>query len=188
MKQDHLTMMTSAYDLLLKYVINLLKPKRPQVWRTIKTNNTAFRARVDCMEGARGILKTVGYTVETPTTLQFPETTVEPDRERLCAVAAELLMAKLEVEDKNTQQSSGPTPQHVLHTTPVSSVQPSLPMAARTERFTPQNQYTAEPMKHERQSHDYGETDQMEGGTQDWQRQVGNGSPSSQSLPQQPTV
>lgn len=100
--------MTSAYDLLLKYVINLMKPRRPQVWRSIKTNNTAFKARVACMEGAKDILKTVGYSVVTDTAMQFPEEVVEPDRTRLEAIAAELLMAKLEVDELNTQPPPHP--------------------------------------------------------------------------------
>ena len=100
--------MTSAYDLLLKYVINLMKPKRPQVWRSIKTNNTAFKARVACMEGAKDILKRVGYSVVTDTAMQFPEDVVEPDRSRLEAIAAELLMAKLEVDEMNTQPPPRP--------------------------------------------------------------------------------
>ena len=105
--------MTSAYDLLLKYVINLMKPRRPQVWRSIKTNNTAFKARVSCMEGAKDILKSVGYSVVTETAMQFPDSTNEPNRTLLEAIAAELLMAKLEVDEKNTQQLSPPRPQPV---------------------------------------------------------------------------
>ena len=105
--------MTSAYDLLLKYVINLMKPKRPQVWRSIKTNNTAFKARVACMEGAKDILERVGYSVVTDTAMQFPEDVVEPDRSRLEAIAAELLMAKLEVDEMNTQPPSPPRPHSI---------------------------------------------------------------------------
>ena len=104
-REDHLTMMTSAYDLLLKYVINLLKPKRPQVWRSIKTNNTAFRARVDCMEGSRD-MKAIGYSEVTQTSMQFPEDVEEQDHERLRTFAVELLMAKLEVEQMNDRQQT----------------------------------------------------------------------------------
>ena len=97
--------MTSAYDLLLKYVINLLKPKRPQVWRSIKTNNAAFKARVACMEGSISILRKVGYTEDGENSLQFPEDVQEPNKEKLFSIAAELLMAKLEVE---TMQKNPP--------------------------------------------------------------------------------
>lgn len=92
-------MISQAYDLLLKYVINLLKPKRPQVWRSIKTTNSHFCARVDCMVGARHILKDIGYSVEQDTSMQFPDDVVEPDKEKLHVIAAELLMAKLDVEE-----------------------------------------------------------------------------------------
>ena len=98
--------MTSAYDLLLKFVINLLKPNRPSVWRSIKTNTPAFLARVACMRGYEDILKTAGYTEKDENSLQFPDSVQEPDKTKLYVIAAELLMARLEVEQMNsaTQQ------------------------------------------------------------------------------------
>ena len=104
--EDYLTMMTSAYDLLLKYAVNLLKKKRPQVWRSIKTNNTAFKARVACMEGAYDILNEIGYSQKLENSIQFPQGAASPDMARLCLIAPELLMAKLEVEDINRQQAA----------------------------------------------------------------------------------
>ena len=98
--------MTSAYDLLLKFVINLLKPNRPPVWRSIKTNNTAFRARVACMRGYEDILKTAGYTEKKEDSLQFPENVQEPDKQKLYVIAAELLMARLEVDRMNPASRS----------------------------------------------------------------------------------
>ena len=96
-----------------------MKPKRPQVWRSIKTNNTAFKARVACMEGAKDILKRVGYSVVTDTAMQFPEDVQEPDRSRLEAIAAELLMAKLEVDEMNTQPQPPPPPRpHSIQQSP----------------------------------------------------------------------
>ena len=93
-------MIAQAFDLLLKYVINLLKHKRPQVWRSIKTTNSHFCARVDCMVGARQILEKIGYSdMQTdPTAMQFPDHVKEPDKNKLHVIAAELLMAKLEAE------------------------------------------------------------------------------------------
>ena len=128
-KSSHLSMISQAYDLLLKYVINLLKPKRPQVWRSIKTTNSHFCARVDCMVGARHILKDIGYSVEQDTSMQFPDHVVEPDKERLHIIAAELLMAKLDVEDmiKNqpppgtTTTQREVTPRSQEHTAPYTS-------------------------------------------------------------------
>ena len=105
-RTDYLTSMTSAYDLLLKFVINLLKPNRPPVWRSIKTNNSAFKARVACMQGYEDILRTAGYTEKDENSLQFPDSVQEPDKTKLYVIAAELLMARLEVEQMNnaTQQ------------------------------------------------------------------------------------
>ena len=98
--------MTSAFDLLLKFVINLLKPNRPPVWRSIKTDNTAFRARVACMKGHKDILRQMGYTESEQNSLQFPEYILEPDKPKLYVIVAELLMAKLEVEQLSQQQPS----------------------------------------------------------------------------------
>lgn len=98
-KPNYPSMIAQACDLLLKYVINLLKPRRPQVWRSIKTTNSHFCARVDCMVGARDILKDIGYSeTQSPSAMQFPEHVKEPDKEKLHVIAAELLMAKLEAE------------------------------------------------------------------------------------------
>ena len=92
-------MISQAYDLLLKYVTNLLKPTKPPVWRSIKTTNSHFCARVDCMKGARKILEEIGYSVMETSSMQFPDSVMEPDKEKLHIIAAELLMAKLEVND-----------------------------------------------------------------------------------------
>ena len=105
-RSDYLTSMTSAFDLLLKFVINLLKPNRPPVWRSIKTDNTAFRARVACMKGHEEILRQMGYTESEQNLLQFPVYVLEPDKPKLYIIAAELLMAKLEVEQLSQQQPS----------------------------------------------------------------------------------
>jgi hypothetical protein len=98
--------MVSAFDLLLKFVINLLKPNRPPVWRSIKTDNTAFRARVARMKGHEDILRLIGYTELGENSLQFPEYVPEPEKPKLYVMAAELLMAKLEVEQLSEQTRS----------------------------------------------------------------------------------
>ena len=100
--------MTSALDLLLKFVINLLKPNRPPVWRSIKTNNTAFRARVACMKGYEDVLRLMGYTEVEQNSLQFPEHVLEPDKPKLYVVVAELLMAKLEMDQLSTTNRQQP--------------------------------------------------------------------------------
>ena len=50
------------------------------------------------MDGARYILCVIGYSRDTGSALEFPDDVVEPDRPHLQEVAAELLMAKLEMD------------------------------------------------------------------------------------------
>ena len=60
------------------------------------------------MEGARDILKEMGYSVETDTSLEFPMLELEPSQPKLCVLAAELLMCKMAVKkaDLNSQMVS----------------------------------------------------------------------------------
>lgn len=97
-RPNQLMMMASVFDYLIKYAVNLLKPVRHPHWRSITTAKEAFRTSVDCMLGARDILKELGYSVVTNTSLEFPKNEMEPDREKLCILAAELLLCKLEIE------------------------------------------------------------------------------------------
>ena len=101
-------MMTSVFDSLFKYVTNLLKPKRPSAWRSIKTNIPWFESRVDCIKGAREVLRIAGYTVETAEAMEFPPGVNEPDKSKLCMLAAELLMAKLEAEQMSKEPGQSP--------------------------------------------------------------------------------
>ena len=91
-------MMLTAFDLLLKYATNLLSPKRSPKWRAIPTTSGNFKARIDCMNGARDILKLIGYCEETPTSMKFPDNVLEPDRPKVSLIAAELLIGKVGVE------------------------------------------------------------------------------------------
>lgn len=90
--------MTAAFDSLLKYINNLLKPKRPPAWRTIKTNTPWFQNRVASINGAKEVLKIAGYSTETDDALEFPSSVEEPDKPWLYMLTAELHMAKLELE------------------------------------------------------------------------------------------
>ena len=54
------------------------------------------------MKGYEEILQIAGYTEKVGTSLQFPEDVHEPDKAKLSILAAELLMAKLEVEQMNS--------------------------------------------------------------------------------------
>ena len=90
--------MTLSLDRLLRYTINLVIPKRPIKWRSINTTNTAFKDHIACMKGYEEILQIAGYTEKEGTSIEFPEHIQEPDKTKLSILAAELLMAKLEVE------------------------------------------------------------------------------------------
>ena len=90
--------MTLSLDGLLKYTINLIIPKRPTKWHCINIANTALRSLVAGMMGCEEILQTAGYTEKEGTHIEFPEHIQEPDKTKLTILAAELLMAKLQVE------------------------------------------------------------------------------------------
>ena len=145
-------MIAQACDLLLKYVVNLLKPKRPQVWRSIKTTNSHFCARVDCMVGARDILRIIGYSeTHTETAMQFPDNVKEPDKEKLHVVAAELLMAKLEAEilqeSSNTAGQSSMSRQSSNSTTSSTNSGPQ-PVSPQQTHRSPQNSHLVPPSPH----------------------------------------
>ncbi len=99
-------MMAGAYDSLLKYALSLMKTNLPPKWRSIKTSNVFFQTRVACMKGALDVLKVMGYTIETGSSIEFPPEVALPDPERLPMVAAEIFMAKLEVEKMKREAES----------------------------------------------------------------------------------
>ena len=111
-------MLSSAFDILEKYAVNLLKLNRPQYWRQIKYSNGVFQARVDCMKGSRDILKQMGYSKEHPNSLSFPETSVEPDFEKVSRVATDLLLARIEVDA--LYEGSHPHPEALKNFVPLS--------------------------------------------------------------------
>jgi hypothetical protein len=57
------------------------------------------------MKGHEDILRLIGYTELGENSLQFPEYVLEPEKPKLYVMAAELLMAKLEVEQLSDQTS-----------------------------------------------------------------------------------
>ena len=95
--------MIQAFDVLMHYTINILKPNHPRNWHTIYFNDAHFKTQCDWMVGARDILKKMGYTVPkygddgvTETGLSFPDSS-QIDYVKLKMIAAELLIAKVEV-------------------------------------------------------------------------------------------
>ena len=88
-----------AFELLLKYLTNLLSERLPQNWWSINAKLPQFVHRIGNVNGAKEVLKTAGYCVEEVGTLSFPEDKRKmPDRELLSVVSAELLIAKAECE------------------------------------------------------------------------------------------
>ena len=53
------------------------------------------------MKGYEDILRMVGYLKKEENSLQFPESIQEPNKQKLYIMAAELLMARLEVDRMN---------------------------------------------------------------------------------------
>jgi len=103
-------MMVTAFDVLFRYTVNILKLKRPRNWHTIKFSNAQFKARADCMVGTRNILKLMGYTkpIEAEdgshSGLSYPSPT-QINHDVIKIIGAELLTAKLEV--KTAQEQNG---------------------------------------------------------------------------------
>ena len=102
--------LSSALESIQKYITNLLRPKRPAVWRSIKTDSPWFSTHVGCIQGAREVIKLIGYSEERGSSLEFPSHVSEPNKERLYLLMAELVMAKEEV-DMREEGGEGRTPQ-----------------------------------------------------------------------------
>ena len=96
--------MVTAFDVLFRYTVNMLKLKRPRNWYTIKFSNAQFSARADCMVGTRDILRLMGYTSPsygedkvTQTGLSYPDPS-QINYDIIKLIGAELLTAKTEVK------------------------------------------------------------------------------------------
>ena len=96
--------MITAFDVLFRYTVNMLKLKRPRNWYTIKFSNAQFKARADCMVGTRDILMVMGYTSPsysedgiTQTGLSYPDPS-QINYDIIKLIGAELLTAKTEVK------------------------------------------------------------------------------------------
>ena len=104
-------MMVTAFDVLFRYTVNMLKLKRPRNWQTIKFSNANFKARADCMVGTRNILNLMGYTkpvfgedADLQSGLAYPDPAVV-DVDKIKVIGTELLTAKIEV--KTVQEGRG---------------------------------------------------------------------------------
>jgi len=128
-------MMATAFDVLFRYTVNMLKLKRPRNWHTIKFSNAQFKARADCMIGTRNILKLMGYTNPilaedgSQSGLSYPDPT-KIDHDVIKIIGAELLTAKLEV--KAAQEQGG-----FRYPLPTDNVQLDNPQPVRHPQFEP---------------------------------------------------
>ena len=95
---EYLDVMVSSFNSLLLCTTLLIKPQRHHRWRYISTVKDFFKT-IARMKGHEEIIQIIGYTENKGTALCFPNSVQEPDKARLCVLAAELLMAKLEVEE-----------------------------------------------------------------------------------------
>ncbi|CAH1779905.1 unnamed protein product [Owenia fusiformis] len=93
-----LSALGAGITILEKYAKNLLKPltQRPSVWRTVKFSNEIFRQRVANIKGSVEIIRTLGYTVELPDGLTYPEG-IEPDHDIILRLTTELVMLQNEL-------------------------------------------------------------------------------------------
>lgn len=86
-----------------------------------------------CMKGYEDILRTAGYTERDENSLQFPDHVLEPDKTKLYVIAAELLMARLEVDQMNRAMQNRQEEQR-RELAPCQS--PPRPVRAQTEMVT----------------------------------------------------
>ena len=88
--------MTTSYDLLLKVVTNLIKPEK---------SNPSFKdtTGIPLMKGYEDILQIAGYKGKEDSSMEYVQ---EPDKIKLSLLAAELLMAKLEIEQMNSTSAA----------------------------------------------------------------------------------
>ncbi|KAM8881662.1 E3 ubiquitin-protein ligase RNF31-like [Synchiropus picturatus] len=97
-RQEALSRLIKALNILEKYGCNLTSPAPPKYWRNVKFNNPVFRATVDAVRGGRGVLHLYGYTHQQEDGLGFPDHVTEPDRGRVAAVTVEVMTLRLELE------------------------------------------------------------------------------------------
>ncbi|XP_075684989.1 E3 ubiquitin-protein ligase RNF31 isoform X2 [Rhinoderma darwinii] len=104
----------TALNILEKYGKNLLLPRRPKFWKSVKFNNPVFKSTVDAINGGRHVLALYGYTQSLYDGLCFPDAVKEPDTANVAAVTADVIILHHELnlmisnshpyQDKVTQE------------------------------------------------------------------------------------
>ncbi|XP_074991375.1 E3 ubiquitin-protein ligase RNF31 [Calonectris borealis] len=88
----------TALSILEKYGRNLLQPRPPRHWRSVRFGNPVFRSTVGAVQGGRGVLRLLGYTEETGEGLSFPPGAGAPHGPRVAAVTADVLLLRAELD------------------------------------------------------------------------------------------
>ncbi|KAM9251664.1 LOW QUALITY PROTEIN: E3 ubiquitin-protein ligase RNF31 [Cariama cristata] len=88
----------TALSILEKYGRNLLQPRPPRHWRSVRFGNPVFRSTVGAIQGGRGVLRLLGYTEETGEGLSFPPEAGAPHGPRVAAVTADVLLLRAELD------------------------------------------------------------------------------------------
>ncbi|KAM6453084.1 E3 ubiquitin-protein ligase RNF31 isoform 2-T3 [Liasis olivaceus] len=95
--QVDLRMISTAFNILEKYGRNLLHPRKPHFWRTVKFNNPVFRDTVDTIQGGRDVLRLYGYSEEKADGLYFPDRLLEPNIPHVASVTVDVMMLRTEL-------------------------------------------------------------------------------------------
>ncbi|XP_033625878.1 E3 ubiquitin-protein ligase RNF31-like [Asterias rubens] len=106
--EESLKILVSALGLLEKYGRNLLRPKRPTLWKCIFFANSVFRTRVDIIKGARHILQLMGYSEVVEDGLSFPTDSESADPDVVANITADLAIAKTEIDMYHLKQHPYP--------------------------------------------------------------------------------
>lgn len=89
---------SKAFNILEKYGRNLLNPKKPQYWRSVKFNNPVFKNTVNAILGGKQVLHLYGYTEEQSDGLNFPDSVLEPDEKKVSSVTVDVTLLRLELD------------------------------------------------------------------------------------------
>jgi len=77
----------------------MIKPNRPVFWRTVKFTSSLVKTYLENVTGSYDVLIQMGYTKKVPDGLSFPEDILHPDTGKVKILAADLFLAKYEVDE-----------------------------------------------------------------------------------------
>ncbi|XP_077646031.1 E3 ubiquitin-protein ligase RNF31 [Lonchura striata] len=98
----------TALNILEKYGRNLLSPRPPRHWRSVRFGNPVFKSTVGAIQGGREVLKLLGYTEESGEGLSFPPPPRGPHPPLVAAVTADVLLLRAELDRLLLNQHPNP--------------------------------------------------------------------------------